>query len=186
MRTSIEKEFLIKAIDSFKRSIIVISPDLKILAANRVKEQQESNIKTGQLCHQALYNRSVPCDDCLAAQVLKTGKPAIRQGRQGVMALEKISCLYTYPILSKNKITSLVIMDFAMSTMESFEERLHRSNGFLNNLIKSAVDGIIASDMTGKILIFNDAACEISGYLVDEVIGKLDIRDIYPGDGLVT
>ncbi len=70
-----------------------------------------------------------------------------------------------------------------MPLMHLMEERLHQSNAFLNNLIKSAVDGIIAADMTGEILIFNDAACEISGYEVGEVIGKLDIRKIYPDDG---
>ncbi len=99
------------------------------------------------------------------------------------MSLEKLSCLYSYPIFSKEKITSIAVLDFPMSTMEKMEERLHQSNSFLNNLIKSAVDGIIASDMTGEILIFNDAACEISGYEVGEVIGKLDIRKIYPNDG---
>ncbi|MCA1785755.1 MAG: PAS domain S-box protein, partial [Desulfobacteraceae bacterium] len=67
--------------------------------------------------------------------------------------------------------------------LEKMEKRLQQSNSFLNNLIKSAVDGIIASDMTGKILIFNDAACDISGYEAGEVIGKLDIRKIYPDDG---
>jgi len=45
------------------------------------------------------------------------------------------------------------------------------------------VDGVIAADKSGKILIFNDAAVEICGYGVDEALNRLDIRDIYPGDG---
>jgi len=35
MRTKIEKEYLIRAIDSFKRKIIVISQDFMVLAANQ-------------------------------------------------------------------------------------------------------------------------------------------------------
>ena len=42
------------------------------------------------------------------------------------------------------------------------------------------MDAIIAADMDGKILLFNDAACEICGYEVDEVIDKLNIQAIYP------
>lgn len=184
MRTDIEKDLLIQAIDSFKRSIIIISPDLKILSANKaVFNSGTPAIRVGRLCHQALYNRDKPCKNCLAKEVMTTKKPAVRQGREGIMSLEKVSCLYSYPIFDNEKITSLAIMDFSMSTMEKMEERLHHSNSFLNNLIKSAIDGIIASDMSGRILIFNDAASKITGYNVDEVIGKLDIRTIYPDGG---
>ena len=67
-----------------------------------------------------------------------------------------------------------------MTTFKNIEQELLQSHRFLNNLIKSAVDAIIAADMDGKILLFNDAACEICGYEVNEVIEKLNIRAIYP------
>ncbi len=70
-----------------------------------------------------------------------------------------------------------------MTTFKNIEQELLQSHRFLNNLIKSAVDGIIASDMTGKILLFNDAACKICGYENNEVIDKLNIKQIYPGNG---
>jgi len=183
MRTENEKDLLISAIDALKRSIIVISPDRRILSFNRNPEISPSVLRTGEYCYQALHGRNSPCPKCLVKQVLKTGRSAGRSGLDGVMPREKLSCLYSYPILSKGKISAIAVLDFPMSTMEKMEERLHESNAFLNNLIKSAVDGIIASNMTGEILIFNDAACDISGYEVDEVIGKRDIRKMYPDDG---
>ena len=183
MRTENEKDLLIHAIDSLNRSIIVISPDCKILSFNNNPERSASVLRTGEFCYQALHGRNSPCPGCLVKQVLKTGRPARRRGLDSIMPRGKSSCLYSYPIFSKGKISSVAVLDFPMSSMERMEEILHQSNAFLNNLIKSAVDGIIASDMTGEILIFNDAACDISGYEVDEVIGKLDIRDIYPNDG---
>ncbi|MEN8210403.1 MAG: ATP-binding protein [Thermodesulfobacteriota bacterium] len=67
-----------------------------------------------------------------------------------------------------------------MTTFKNIEQELLQSHRFLKNLIKSAVDAIIAADMTGKILLFNDAACEICGYEVNEVIEKLNIQAIYP------
>ena len=183
MRTENEKALLINAIDALKRSIIVISPDCKILSFNTNPEISAPVLRTGEYCYQALHGRNSPCPKCLAKQVLKTGRSARRRGLDSIMPQEKLSCLYSYPIFSKGKISAIAVLDFPMSTMEKMEERLHQSNAFLNNLIKSAVDGIIASDMTGEILIFNDAACEISGYEVAEVIGKRDIRKMYPDDG---
>jgi len=70
-----------------------------------------------------------------------------------------------------------------MTTFKNIEQELLQSHRFLNNLIKSAVDGIIAADMTGRIILFNDAAGKICGYEVNEVIDKLNIRQIYPGNG---
>ena len=69
--------------------------------------------------------------------------------------------------------------------MDDFEQRqiLRRSDAFLQKLIQSAVDGVIASDMKGNIIIFNDAASEISGYTGKEVFTEINIRDVYPGDG---
>ncbi len=185
MRTKNEKDLLIDAVDSLKRSIIVISPDWKVLSFNHHSERSASGLRTGEFCHMALHGRNSPCPGCLVKQVLKTGRPAGRTGLEGIKSLEKSSCLYSYPMFSKGTISAIAVLDFPMSTMEKMEERLQQSNSFLNNLIKSAVDGIIASDMTGEILIFNDAACGISGYEAGEVIGKLDIRKIYPGDGAV-
>lgn len=60
---------------------------------------------------------------------------------------------------------------------------LKRSDAFFQNLIQSAVDAIIAADKTGKVIVFNNAAAEISGYTVDEALKNLDIRDVYTGDG---
>ncbi|MDZ7833715.1 MAG: ATP-binding protein [Desulfobacterales bacterium] len=63
------------------------------------------------------------------------------------------------------------------------KQTLKRSDAFLQKLIQSAVDGVIAADMKGNIIIFNDSASEISGYTGREVFTEINIRDVYPGDG---
>ena len=70
-----------------------------------------------------------------------------------------------------------------ISAIEGHENMLQPSNAFLKNLILSSVDGVIAADRKGKILIFNDAAVEIIGYSEYEAINHINIRDIYPDDG---
>lgn len=65
---------------------------------------------------------------------------------------------------------------------KKMERDLREANEFLSNLIESSVDGIIVTDMNGDILIFNKGAERILGYQAEEVVGKMNIREIYaPG-----
>ncbi len=49
-------------------------------------------------------------------------------------------------------------------------------------LIHTCMDGILAHDTAGTILTFNDTAARILGYIPEEVIGKMNIRELYaPG-----
>jgi len=68
------------------------------------------------------------------------------------------------------------------SQRKRMERELREANEFLTNLIESSVDGIIVNDIKGDILIFNTGAERILGYQSEEVIGKMNIREIYaPG-----
>jgi PAS domain S-box-containing protein len=60
------------------------------------------------------------------------------------------------------------------------EHELRQTNEFLQNVIRSSVDGIIAADMKGNIIIFNEGAERFLGYRADEVIGKIHITQLYP------
>jgi PAS domain S-box-containing protein len=66
------------------------------------------------------------------------------------------------------------------ASISSLIKEMERPGIFLNNLIDSSVDGIIASDMQGNILIFNKAAEKMLGYSQSEVIGHLHISKLYP------
>ena len=69
-----------------------------------------------------------------------------------------------------------------ISDRKRMEKELKEANDFLMNLIESSVDGIIVTDMKGNILIFNKGAENILGYKAEEVVGKMNIRNVYePG-----
>jgi two-component system NtrC family sensor kinase len=56
-----------------------------------------------------------------------------------------------------------------------------RSEGELRRqLIQTCMDGIIANDMQGNILTFNNTAARILGYSTEEVLGKIKVRELYP------
>lgn len=60
------------------------------------------------------------------------------------------------------------------------ENELRKANEFTKNVIKSSVDGIIAADMKGNIIIFNEGAERLLKYLAEDVIGKIHITRLYP------
>jgi len=67
-----------------------------------------------------------------------------------------------------------------ITEQKQFERELKKSNEFFANLIASSVDGIIAADMKGNVIIFNKGAQSLTGYTAEEVIGKLHITSLYP------
>jgi two-component system NtrC family sensor kinase len=182
MRSELEKEYLLKAVDASNRIFFIISPDYQILATNQyTKEKYGLNI-VGQKCHQLLCEWGTPGENCPAKQVLESRKPVLREKENTVSTQRWSTCRYSYPIYSEDKIDAVAIVEFDSPSREEMEENLRRTNSFLKNLILSSVDGVIAADKSGKLLIFNDAAVEISGHSVEEALNSLDIRDFYPGD----
>ena len=63
---------------------------------------------------------------------------------------------------------------------KQMEKDLQEANDFLNNVIRSSPNAILGADMKGNIFMWNKSAEEILGYSADEVIGKMNVRKIYP------
>jgi two-component system, NtrC family, sensor kinase len=175
-----EQEYLLKAINTFKRRLIVISPNFEILAANCPMDGLCETELVGKLCHEVFYERESPCRNCAVEEVLEIGRPVLRPKPDGALDVSRLPCYYAYPIFDGDKIEALVSMDFDLPTRSGLEAKLQESNIFLRNLLLSSVDGVIAADKKGRILIFNEAAAQVFGYSVEEALDRLDIRDIYP------
>ncbi len=58
---------------------------------------------------------------------------------------------------------------------------LTKTKEFLQRVIDSSVDAIVSADMSGKVLLFNPAAERTYGYDAEEVVGVMNVRDLYPG-----
>jgi two-component system NtrC family sensor kinase len=66
-----------------------------------------------------------------------------------------------------------------LSQRKLMEKELQEAYDFMNQIIRSSPNSIMATDMTGNIMIWNRAAEETLGYSANEVIGKMNIRKIY-------
>ncbi|KPA12113.1 PAS/PAC sensor signal transduction histidine kinase [Candidatus Magnetomorum sp. HK-1] len=183
IRTQSEQSFLIRAIDAFQRKIMVIDPNHIILSANQLAcDSFEENI-IGKNCYEVFHQFTSPCKDCPLDEVMRTGKPALKDSNNNALDLLSETCRYFCPMIKSDEIDGVVLLDFGIPILEGLEEKLHQSNAFLKNLILSSVDAVLAVDKKGRIIIFNEAASEISGYTREEAINDVDIRDVYPSDG---
>lgn len=59
-------------------------------------------------------------------------------------------------------------------------DELRQTKDFLERLIDSSVDAIIAADMKGRIILFNKAAEVICGWSADEAKALVNVRQLYP------
>ena len=64
--------------------------------------------------------------------------------------------------------------------LKASRDELRRAYDFQRNLIGGSIDGIVATDHRGNIVIFNEGAEKVFGYTSEEVIGKMDVADLYP------
>jgi len=71
-----------------------------------------------------------------------------------------------------------VVVDQSMR--KTMEARTRKALDFLDQIIACNPNAIMAADLKGEVLIWNQGAEETFGYEADEVIGKMNIADIYP------
>ena len=60
------------------------------------------------------------------------------------------------------------------------EKKLKEAHDFMNKIIQSSPNPIMAADLHGNIIIWNRAAEKTLGYPADEVVNKMHITKIYP------
>ena len=80
--------------------------------------------------------------------------------------------------------TGAAILTFRdVTAQRALEGELRATKEFLERLIDSTVDAIVAADMRGQIILFNRGAERLYGYRSEEVIGKIAVWDLY-GEGV--
>ena len=81
---------------------------------------------------------------------------------------------------SKGKVVGYEGINVDQTQTKQMEREIRKANDFLNNIIHNSANAIMAADMTGTIILWNQAAEEILGYKTNDVVGKLNITQVYP------
>ncbi len=80
--------------------------------------------------------------------------------------------------------TSVVLVSFRDVTADrAIAAELRKTTEFLERVIDSSADAIVAADTTGTITLFSRAAERLYGWSADRVVGRVNARELYPQGG---
>ncbi len=82
------------------------------------------------------------------------------------------------PLRSQNGHAILSFRD--VSERRELESELRKTKEFLERLIDATSDGIVAADLQGTLLLFNKGAERMTGFPAGALVGKSNIRELYP------
>ncbi len=74
----------------------------------------------------------------------------------------------------------IVVMMRDVTQRRALEREIKRRLSFEENLIESTMDGIIAVDRQGLVILFNQGATRITGYTPEEAVNHMNVTQIYP------
>jgi two-component system NtrC family sensor kinase len=94
---------------------------------------------------------------------------------------QEITVLLTSHVLKneRGEVVGYQGLNIDISDRVRIEQELREKHGFLTNLLASSVDCIVVADIRGNVIFFNNAAEKLTGYRVEEVIGKIHITQFY-------
>jgi len=87
----------------------------------------------------------------------------------------------TSTVLAATGAVTLTFRD--VTAQRALETELRSTKEFLERLIDSTVDAIVAADLRGTVILFNQGAERIYGWRSDEVTQKMNVAELYP-DGV--
>ncbi len=168
--------------ESSADGVIVLDAAARIVWLNRAAELMTGYATAGLAGHllcevvPAMHRDTVfrTVEQVLAGGPVKVFDLALTSTSSETLSLS----VSTSPLLAEERYVVLSFRDVTEKRM--LENELRKTKEFLERLIDSTVDGIIAADVQGKIVLFNQGAARITGYAPEEVIGKLPVWSLYP------
>jgi PAS domain S-box-containing protein len=90
---------------------------------------------------------------------------------------------FSTSLLSEHQ--DLIVLSFRDITVRRYlSEELRRTTSFLERLIDSAYDAIVATDVSGLIVLFNTVAEHVFARRSDDVVGNMTVDELYPAEVL--
>lgn len=182
-----EFDWRMKVFDTIPYPALILTPDKIIVSANRAfleKKQTELENVVGKTCHRVFYNTDEPCSPaiCPFSKVIaeKKWQSIIRrveyEGNEEVWVDRMFS-----PILDENgKVKFIMECVRDVTRVITLEKRSIRMRQFLDKVIQSSHNAIVASDMNGNILLMNQAAEDLFGFSMEEAIRTKNAENFYP------
>ncbi|NOZ59453.1 MAG: PAS domain S-box protein [Euryarchaeota archaeon] len=184
------RDFYENILESLGYGVAVVDREFRILMCNRAYAEMCGSGKEeiiGKRCYEVAHLKDWPCPEekeaCPVLEVFSTGSPAKVVHEHWTRGGRKFHAEITaYPLRDSTGEINLVLEVISDITERyELEKKLRETGDFLNNIVKSSGDAIIATDLEGKITFWSQGAEDMFGFTAEEVMGK-SIYDLYPED----
>ena len=178
-----------RVFDSLSLPGLILTPDRTILNVNRnfiKKYSVEKDQVIGKKCHDFFYHSENSCSltNCPFPEVLanKEGKIVLRQV-ETPDGEERWEDRVFSPILDDGGEVRYIIESIRdVTRIVSLEKELCEVKGFLEKVILSSTSAIVVADCSGKIVLMNPTAAELTGYTIKKSREKITLEDLHsPG-----
>lgn len=148
--------------DQVPCNVSLIDRDLRIVRANRRIIQKFGQVE-GRPCYEVFKGLDAKCDECPAQRTFADGQ--VHTGHSIVYSPQghRVHFQVTTAPLSLDGDETELVVEMAVDVTKTLklEDDLRIAHAFLEKLIATSKDGIIATDSAGSVTVFNPAAREI-------------------------
>ncbi len=182
--TQIRDEYQI-IFDQVPCNILLIDKNFRIVKANKQLRDWLGNPE-GKYCFETLKGLKHKCSECTARQTFEDGK--IHTGYHAWKSNKgKTSHLHVITVPLKRTDGSFdVVLEMAVDVTETMklQDGLKFAHTYLNTIISTSMDGILAVNEKGKVTILNPAARKFFKIKDNQVVSRENFTAMLPKDFL--
>ena len=179
MKDSVEQKIYIKFSESLPFPVVILGPDMTVLAANRAffdKHELKEEDVIRKKCHKIFFQSDKPCSipQCPLNTLLHEKKhfSTIKKtvGPDGSAIYEDL--IYSPIFNDDGCVDYMVITIKDITRSKLMEADLRKTKEFLENIIESSGHAIVVADMKGVIILMNESARRLFGRAENIAVGK--------------
>jgi len=153
--------------------ILVLNREMRIRSFNtsfREMFVQQQGDPIGELCHKVVCGMAAPSLRCPAARVLTTGKAAhLADWRIGRRQFNIVATPVRDP---EGRTVNVVMLYLDITAHKEAEASLAAEKERLSVTLSSIAEGVITTDIDGRITLMNKVAEELTGWQQQDAVGK--------------
>ena len=161
--------------------VAVINRDHRVVKGNELFRKTFGE-PTGEHCYRLYKRRREPCQKCPVDRTFADGlSHASRQMGMARDGRPTPYLVFTAPLLADDgEVTHVIEMALDMTAHEDLEQKLSRATVLRQALVESSLDAIVVFDEKQKVLLVNQAAEDLLGCPLDEMIGRPAPKRLIP------
>ncbi len=169
-----ERHRLYSILETLPVYVILLDKDYRVPFANKVFRERfgESH---GRRCHEFLFKRDLPCENCESYKVLKTNGPNHWEwtGPDG-----RDYDIYDYPFIEVDGSTLILEMGIDITERKRADKQIRDVSLYSRSLIEASLDPLVTFNVEGKITDVNQATEIVTGCSREELISS-DFSDYF-------